>query len=298
MVCPGCGAKNLLEARYCYNCGAALVQVQPEKQPPAFPPPPPFPTVPAYQSSPYAYSPVPTYSPVNRRNPLPANSPVLQYHPLAEGVVGLPREIEENPMLYYSYVNRENRLVFARRVGFSARLSAMLLDLLIIGLPYVFIASFIVAAFTSTSELSSGKLSSNAHAAGAWVWLGFFLLIYGYFYLTGYLSGQSFGKRLLKMRVMKLDGQKPDRLTAAMRFLFGYSLSTNLFVVSLVVTIFQFVVPNESFLVLPVLLTIGWGFWWVGFDRLKEGWHDKLARTLVVDTRELEEGKHFFFPQG
>jgi hypothetical protein len=42
------------------------------------------------------------------------------------------------------------------------------------------------------------------------------------------------------------------------------------------------------------LFLFGWGFWWAGWDALKQGWHDKLARTLVVDTREYIEGVHFF----
>ena len=29
-------------------------------------------------------------------------------------------------------------------------------------------------------------------------------------------------------------------------------------------------------------LIIGLGFFWVGWDQRKQGWHDKLARTVVI----------------
>ena len=31
------------------------------------------------------------------------------------------------------------------------------------------------------------------------------------------------------------------------------------------------------------LLPVGLGFFWIGLDRRKQGWHDKLAGTLVVN---------------
>ncbi|MBT4162381.1 MAG: RDD family protein [Gammaproteobacteria bacterium] len=30
------------------------------------------------------------------------------------------------------------------------------------------------------------------------------------------------------------------------------------------------------------LLPLGLGFIWIGFDRRKQGWHDKIARTVVI----------------
>lgn len=33
---------------------------------------------------------------------------------------------------------------------------------------------------------------------------------------------------------------------------------------------------------LVALLALGLGIFWVAFDRRKQGWHDKLARTVVV----------------
>ena len=35
------------------------------------------------------------------------------------------------------------------------------------------------------------------------------------------------------------------------------------------------------------LLPLGLGFFWIGFDKRKQGWHDKLAGTLVVTPLSL-----------
>ena len=36
------------------------------------------------------------------------------------------------------------------------------------------------------------------------------------------------------------------------------------------------------------LFGLGLGFFWVGWDRRKQGWHDKLAGTVVVRSRRSE----------
>lgn len=69
-----------------------------------------------------------------------------------------------------------------------------------------------------------------------------------------YNGGQTVGMRLLGLRVVKLDGTPVTLGTAIVRW------------IGLVI----------SFLV--ILL----GVIWVGFDAKKQGWHDKLAGTVVV----------------
>ena len=71
-----------------------------------------------------------------------------------------------------------------------------------------------------------------------------------------YNGGQTIGNRLLGLRVVKVDGMPVTLGTAILRWL-GLVLS--------------FVV---------VLL----GVIWVGFDQKKQGWHDKIAGTVVVHT--------------
>jgi uncharacterized RDD family membrane protein YckC len=231
--------------------------------------------------------------------PLPADAPVLQYHPLAAGAVGLAHDIQTQPELYYSYVNKENRLIFARRAGFWMRLGATLLDLIVISIPYFFIATIINLidpySLNRRSKVFDETNTFNTTSSG-WVLLVGMLLFFGYYVLTSRAKGQSLGKKAVKIRVMRLDGNPPDWGTALIRFLPGYLLSSNLVVIGVVALLVEGLGIIDVVGVLLGVLAFGWGFWWAGWDELKQCWHDKLARTLVVDTREYVEGIHFYIP--
>src|SRR5215510_4958474 len=75
---------------------------------------------------------------------------------------------------------------------------------------------------------------------------------YVYFYMR---RGQSFGKRFIGVRVVRIDGRPLDYQTAVLRNIVGYMLS---------------------------FLFFGLGIVWVLWDRRRQGWHDKLAKTVVV----------------
>jgi uncharacterized RDD family membrane protein YckC len=76
---------------------------------------------------------------------------------------------------------------------------------------------------------------------------------YVYFYVR---RGQSFGKRFVSIRVARVDGRPIDYRTAVMRHIVGYPLS---------------------------ILVLGLGLIWTLLDRNHQGWHDKLAKTIVVN---------------
>jgi uncharacterized RDD family membrane protein YckC len=82
---------------------------------------------------------------------------------------------------------------------------------------------------------------------------GLLNLIYFVAFWT-YNGGQTVGNRLLGLRVVKIDGTPVTLGTAIVRWI-GLVIS---FVVILLGVIF------------------------VGFDSKKQGWHDKMARTVVV----------------
>jgi len=71
-------------------------------------------------------------------------------------------------------------------------------------------------------------------------------------------NGQTLGKKLLAIRVVREDERAIDISTSILRYI-GYLISS--FVLFL-------------------------GFLWIGWDKRKQGWHDKIARTLVVKTNE------------
>ncbi len=84
----------------------------------------------------------------------------------------------------------------------------------------------------------------------------YIILIFINFFYFGYLwsrNGQSFGMRLLGIKVTKRDGAQMGFLGAGLRGTVGYWISGLIF---------------------------GLGFIWAAFDGNKEAWHDKiLARA-------------------
>ena len=81
---------------------------------------------------------------------------------------------------------------------------------------------------------------------------------------TGPLEGQTWGKQLARIRVLRLDGQPVTAGTAVLRDVFGKWL---IFTLLAVVAIF-----------LPTLVN----YLWPLFDKQKQALHDKVAATVVV----------------
>ena len=82
--------------------------------------------------------------------------------------------------------------------------------------------------------------------------------IYNVAFMTMF-NGQTLGKILLKLRVIKKNGQRIGILDAIIRNVFGYTIS-------------------GMFLL---------GYLWAIFDRENQTWHDKLAGTVVADERAV-----------
>ncbi len=80
--------------------------------------------------------------------------------------------------------------------------------------------------------------------------------VYNVAFLT-LLNGQTLGKVLFKMRVVKKNGRRISILDALLRNVFGYTVS-------------------QIFLL---------GYLWAIFDEEQQAWHDKMAGTIVLDER-------------
>lgn len=68
--------------------------------------------------------------------------------------------------------------------------------------------------------------------------------------------GATIGGIILGLKVVRADGKPMDWITAVVRALACFFS----------------------------LIVIGLGFLWIAFDREKQGWHDKIAGTVVVRT--------------
>jgi uncharacterized RDD family membrane protein YckC len=96
-----------------------------------------------------------------------------------------------------------------------------------------------------------------ARGHGAGFGIGILIgLAYHWFFLTQN-NGQTIGKLLMGIRVVKLNGEPIQTTDVLLRY-FGYWLNSAIF---------------------------GLGWLWALWDQDRQGWHDKLANTIVVRAR-------------
>ncbi|MBN1663187.1 MAG: RDD family protein [Deltaproteobacteria bacterium] len=146
--------------------------------------------------------------------------------------------------------------------GFWRRWGAMLIDSLIL---YMILLIFVLAgaaAFRLNLSMSEFKflVGEFGEMSGAYlvIYYGANLLIsmayYTYFHGT---SGQTIGKMIFGLRVVQATGENMTFGIAFLRWV-GYLISGLCFYL---------------------------GFLWAAFDGKKQGWHDKIAATVVIRTR-------------
>lgn len=149
-----------------------------------------------------------------------------------------------------------------KRVGFWRRLSAAAFDLVILSV--LLLGAFAFVALLAMLGRTNSLLEFVALVMGV---LAFFAPIL-YFWLLTWRTGQTFGKRLLGIRVVDQYGRVPRLGRSFLREVIG-----------------------KFALGIPTLAVPLWhvGFLWIGWDRQKQGWHDKIAGTYVVEVRPVEQ---------
>jgi uncharacterized RDD family membrane protein YckC len=133
---------------------------------------------------------------------------------------------------------------------FGQRLGAFLFDLLL------FLIVLMVATFLLSSTSKKSIVGSNAMLAAFYV-VALTLFALNFVLLAAH-GGQTIGKRLVGIRVVREDGEPVGLVSVLVRHCAGYLLSA-----------------LGAFL----------GFLWVVWDPKHQGWHDKIARTIVVLAR-------------
>jgi uncharacterized RDD family membrane protein YckC len=156
---------------------------------------------------------------------------------------------------------RNPRVLHVRAAGFPRRLVAAIIDAVLV----VLVASAVTAGaalvlgvpFPRWKELGpdlllAGLLDRNPMAVGA---AGLFLGIGALYHIyLGGITGQTVGKRLMRLRVIGARGTPPGPLGGIVRF------------VTLVLSV----------------LPAGLGWLWCLFDRERRALHDHLAGTYVI----------------
>jgi uncharacterized RDD family membrane protein YckC len=146
--------------------------------------------------------------------------------------------------------------------GFWVRVVARLIDSLIVGLPLVVIFGVIAIAGGAFASANSSS-DQSAQSAAAGIFGGIFVLFYllaivasiGYWVYFWGTSGQTFGMRALRLRVVDANTGAPIGIARALvRWLMTIVNSWACYV----------------------------GWIWVAFDARKQGWHDKVANSVVL----------------
>ncbi|HXI90366.1 MAG TPA: RDD family protein [Blastocatellia bacterium] len=135
----------------------------------------------------------------------------------------------------------------SQQAGFALRYGAWMFDFLI---TLIAIMGFTFAVTAASRRSVVGSNAELAIVAG----LTLLLFVLNFVVLAG-IGGQTAGMRILGIYIVQVDGRPFTMKQAALRHLIGYPLSTALFFL---------------------------GFLWMLWDPRQQGWHDKLARTIVV----------------
>lgn len=135
----------------------------------------------------------------------------------------------------------------SEQAGFGLRYGAWMFDFLIT-LIAIMVFTFAVTAASRRSVVGSN--SDLLIVAG----LTLLLFVLNFVVLAG-TGGQTAGMRILGIYIIRVDGRPFSLKQAAVRHLLGYPLSTAAFFL---------------------------GFLWMLWDPQQQGWHDKLAGTIVV----------------
>ncbi len=236
MRCPACGYISFGHLLTCKRCGKAL------PQPPGRRSPPPRLIVPPTGPYPLARG---TNGPSRIGNPAGA----------AESAVGLaePTTAEAGQMPQEPSSGSASEASLPK-AGFWIRGLAFLVDAILVSV-LVWIGGTLVRG----SVWIGGAFSSAPDAALEWLesaagMLLALLIEAAYFSLTVGHSGQTPGKRLLRLKVIRVNGEAVGFGLAFVRWL----------------------AQGISFLALGV------GFLMIAFTRNKQGLHDKIAGTFVV----------------
>lgn len=136
-------------------------------------------------------------------------------------------------------------------VGFGPRLAATLIDSAMVGFLGFMLAFILGFIAIFTNMVNPGQVNGVLELLTVLC-----LLLFSIFYYVGFWTndGQTMGKTIVGLKVIRTDGTQLSVGRALLRYL-GYIVSASLFSI---------------------------GFLWAAFDPKRQGWHDKLAGTLVV----------------
>jgi len=155
-----------------------------------------------------------------------------------------------------------------RFAGFWRRLAAYMIDGFIISaiftvLMIIATVSYVTGALSSDGGALMSKITDPAQmtSLSMSVWAFSSVLNIAYFTCFHGATGRTPGKRVMGLQVISVEGTRISYGTAFLRTV-GYLVSSLVFCL---------------------------GYTWIGFDKKKQGWHDKIAGTVVI-VRDIPAG--------
>jgi len=140
-----------------------------------------------------------------------------------------------------------------RYAGFGRRLTAFVIDNLLLQITVVIVLILALSFTGDAIDITAYEMIDSLKGV---YWATSFVT--GLFYFTWFhgMTGQTIGKKILGLKVVRTTG---ERMTLGIGFLrwVGYIVSSTVFYL---------------------------GFLWILFDGKKRGWHDRIAGTLVIKT--------------
>ena len=167
-------------------------------------------------------------------------------------------------------------MAFYTYAGFWRRLVAYTIDGLIVGIVFIILAFIAGVAFFS-GTISSGsnvwvnEMNDPSRMLSFTLWFWFFSTLTNIAYFTYFhgSSGRTPGKMLLGLQVVSVEGGPISFGTAFLRSV-GYLVSSFVFCL---------------------------GYIWIAFDKRKQGWHDKIAGTVVIIREKGEPSSGLSIPE-
>jgi uncharacterized RDD family membrane protein YckC len=148
-----------------------------------------------------------------------------------------------------------------RHAGIVSRAIAFLMDTIAISVTVLVVATLLqsVESFFMLFKVPALVAPLHAVLVGATIAFSF---LFPVAYPIGFwaLVGQTPGKALLGLRIVRMDGRRMTLSAALLRYL-GYWVSA-----------------------IPLFL----GFAWILFDADRRGWHDRIAGTYVAYVRRVD----------
>ena len=145
--------------------------------------------------------------------------------------------------------------------GFWVRFFAFLIDtLILVGIVWLYNGIWGLASGTGfwgeeiADPLLPGAVAGSSSSFWALSSVILFLIVVAYFICFWGWRGQTPGKMVFRISIVRFDGARIGWRGAVIRFL-GYIISILLFLT---------------------------GFFWVAFDMRRQGFHDKIADTFVI----------------